>query len=120
MNILCASLFNFLAQKALMLSLERTMPKLSQEEVAHIAELARLGLSDAEKEVFRDQLSAILDYAGVLNRLDTTGVPPTTSALPLNNIMRPDVVTSSLSVEDALANAPDADADQFRVQAILE
>jgi aspartyl-tRNA(Asn)/glutamyl-tRNA(Gln) amidotransferase subunit C len=97
---------------------EPSMPKLSLEEVEHIAELARLGLSRVEKEMFRDQLSAILDYAEMLNRLDTRGVPPTTSALPLSNVMRPDVVTPTTG--DTLANAPDADASQFRVQAILE
>jgi aspartyl-tRNA(Asn)/glutamyl-tRNA(Gln) amidotransferase subunit C len=99
---------------------EPSMPKLSLEEVEHIAELARLGLSRVEKEMFRDQLSAILDYAEMLNRLDTRGVPPTTSALPLSNVMRPDVVTPSLPTGDTLANAPDADASQFRVHAILE
>ena len=103
------------------------MSKLSLEEVEHIAVLARLGLSSAEKEMFRDQLSAILDHAEKLNSLDTAGVPPTTSALPLSNVMRPDEVTPSLPIDDALANAPDAeraaspgDANQFRVQAILD
>ncbi len=96
------------------------MPKLSLEEVEHIAVLARLGLSPAENEMFRDQLSEILDYVEKLNRLDTAGVPPTTSALPLSNVMRSDEVTSSLSTDDALANAPDASANQFRVQAILD
>ena len=66
------------------------MPKLSLEEVEHIAELARLGLTQAEKETFRDQLSAILEYAGLLSRLDTVGVPATASALPLDNVLRPD------------------------------
>jgi aspartyl-tRNA(Asn)/glutamyl-tRNA(Gln) amidotransferase subunit C len=102
------------------LSLERTVPKLSLEEVEHIAELARLSLSSAEKEMFRDQLSAILDYADMLNRLDTSGVFPTARALWLNNVMRADEVTPSLSTDEALANAPDVDANQFRVQAILE
>jgi aspartyl-tRNA(Asn)/glutamyl-tRNA(Gln) amidotransferase subunit C len=96
------------------------VPKLSLEEVEHIAELARLGLSEAEKEMFRDQLSAILDYADMLSRLDTAGVPPTASALPLDNVMRPDQVKPCLPVEDALANAPDVQANQFRVRAILE
>jgi len=96
------------------------VPKLSLEEVEHISELARLGLSDVEKEMFRDQLSAILDYAGMLNRLDTTGIPPTASALPLNNVMRRDEVRASLPNEEALANASDAEADQFRVRAVLE
>jgi aspartyl-tRNA(Asn)/glutamyl-tRNA(Gln) amidotransferase subunit C len=96
------------------------VPKIGLEEVEHIAELARLGLSQAEKEMFRDQLSAILDYADMLSRLDTAGVPPTASALPLDNVMRPDDVKPCLPVEDALANAPDVQANQFRVRAILE
>jgi aspartyl-tRNA(Asn)/glutamyl-tRNA(Gln) amidotransferase subunit C len=96
------------------------VPKLSLEEVEHIAELARINLSSAEKEMFRDQLSAILDYAAMLNRLDTSGVSPTASALWLSSGMRPDEVTASLSADEALANAPDADANQVRVQAILE
>jgi aspartyl-tRNA(Asn)/glutamyl-tRNA(Gln) amidotransferase subunit C len=94
--------------------------KLSLEEVEHIAELARLGLSHAEKEIFCDQLSAILDYADLLSQLDTTGVPPTASALPLSNVMRQDEVRPSLPTGDALANAPDAEAHQFRVRAVLE
>jgi aspartyl-tRNA(Asn)/glutamyl-tRNA(Gln) amidotransferase subunit C len=96
------------------------VPKLSLEEVEHISDLARLGLSDAEKEMFRDQLSAILDYADKLSHLDTTGVPPSASALPLSNVLRRDEVRPSLQVEEALANAPDADSDQFRVRAVLE
>jgi len=96
------------------------VPKLSLEEVEHIGELARLGLSYAEKEMFCDQLSAILDYAEMLSRLDTTGVPPTASALPLSNIMRRDEVRPSLPTEQALANAPDTEAAQFRVRAVLE
>jgi aspartyl-tRNA(Asn)/glutamyl-tRNA(Gln) amidotransferase subunit C len=96
------------------------VPRLSLEEVEHIGELARLGLSDAEKEIFRDQLSAILDYADMLSQLDTSGVPPTASALPLSNVVREDEVRPSLPTEESLANAPDSDADQFRVRAILE
>ena len=96
------------------------MPQLTLQEVEHIAELARLGLTEAEKETFCEQLATILGYMEMLNRLDTEGVPPTTSALPLSNVMRSDEVSSSLPTEDALANAPDSDADQFRVRAILE
>jgi aspartyl-tRNA(Asn)/glutamyl-tRNA(Gln) amidotransferase subunit C len=101
-------------------SVERTVPKLSLEEVEHIAQLARLRLTQAEKEMLRDQLSAILGYAEVLNRLDTSGIPPMTSALPLSNVLRVDQVRPSLSSEDALANAPEAEDDQFRVRAVLE
>lgn len=96
------------------------MPKLSLEEVEHIAELARLGLTEAEKEMFRDQLSAILGYAEMLNGLDTTGVPPMATPVPLKNVMRLDEVRPCLPLEDALANAPDVQANQFRVRAILE
>jgi aspartyl-tRNA(Asn)/glutamyl-tRNA(Gln) amidotransferase subunit C len=99
---------------------EYHVPKLSLDEVEHIAELARLSLSSAEKEMFRDQLSAILEYADSLNRLDTAGVPPTASALPLRNVMRRDQVRPSLPTEDVLANAPDIEAEQFRVRAVLE
>ena len=96
------------------------MPKLRLEEAEHIGELARLGLSDSEKEMFRDQLSAILDYAGMLDRLDTTGIPPTASAVPVDNVMRRDEVRPALPNEQAMANAPDADTNQFRVRAVLE
>jgi aspartyl-tRNA(Asn)/glutamyl-tRNA(Gln) amidotransferase subunit C len=96
------------------------MSKLGLQEVEHIAQLARLGLSDAEKEIFREQLSSILDYAQMLNQLDTTDIEPTTSALPLDNVMRADAALGGLPTDAALANAPDADTDQFRVRAILE
>lgn len=96
------------------------MPRMSVNEVEHIAHLARLGLSEAEKETFRDQLSAILEYAARLNELDTRDVEPTTSALPLDNVMRSDDVTDGLDTADVLSNAPDAEGDQFRVRAILE
>ncbi len=95
------------------------MPRLSLAEVEHIAALARLGLTEAEKETFCDQLSTILEYAQLLNQLDTEGIPPTTSALPLGNVMRPDVARPGLDLSQALANAPDAEAAQFRVRAIL-
>jgi aspartyl-tRNA(Asn)/glutamyl-tRNA(Gln) amidotransferase subunit C len=64
-------------------------------------------------------LSAILDYVEALQALDTDDVPPTTSAVPLDNVMRADEVRPSLPVEDALANAPDHADDSFRVKPIL-
>jgi aspartyl-tRNA(Asn)/glutamyl-tRNA(Gln) amidotransferase subunit C len=95
------------------------MTKLSLQEVEAIAKLARLSLTDAEKAMFQDQLSAILDYVEALQELDTDHILPTTSALPLDNVMRDDVVRPSLSVEDTLANAPDQAEDSFRVKPIL-
>jgi aspartyl-tRNA(Asn)/glutamyl-tRNA(Gln) amidotransferase subunit C len=107
------------------------MPQLSLHEVEHIAQLARLGLGDVEKETFCQQLSSILDYAQMLNQLDTSGVEPTTPLAPsapqdcraarsLGNVMRMDTVIPGMTTAEALANAPDADAGQFRVRAILE
>ena len=93
---------------------------LTREEVEHIADLAKLGLTEEEVEKFREQLSAILDYAAVLKRLDTDAIPPTASVLPLSNVMRTDETGSSLSPEDALANAPSVAEGYFQVRAILE
>jgi aspartyl-tRNA(Asn)/glutamyl-tRNA(Gln) amidotransferase subunit C len=93
---------------------------LTTAEVEHIAELARLSLTEQEKTLFQDQLSAILDYASVLQGVDTSAVPPTATVLPLRNIMRDDAVAPSLSTEDVLANAPAAADGYFKVKAILE
>ena len=93
---------------------------LTREVVDRVAGLARLGLTDEEKELFRGQLSAILDYAEVLNRLDTDGTSPMASVLPLRNVMRPDEARPSLAREDVLANAPRQEDGQFRVPAVLE
>lgn len=93
---------------------------LSLIEVEHIAELARLALTDAEKTLFREQLSAILDYAAVLQQIDTSAIPPTATVLPLRNVLRADTVAPSLPPDDVLANAPDAHEGYFRVKAILE
>jgi len=93
---------------------------LSLTEVEHVAELARLGLTEEEKALFRGQLSAILDYAAVLQGVDTSAIPPTATVLPLSNVMRDDVARPSLSQEDVLANAPDARDGFFAVAAILQ
>jgi len=96
------------------------MAKLSLQEVETIAELAKLTLTGEEKAKFQEQLSAILDYAEILQQVDTTGIPPTASAIPLHNVMRPDQVKPSLSTEEALFNAPDTAESSFRVRAILD
>ena len=93
---------------------------LTHEQVEHIADLAKLGLTEEEIERFREQLSAILDYAAMLNRLDTAAIPPTASVLPLRNVMRMDEARPALSQADALANAPSAEAGYFQVKAVLE
>lgn len=95
------------------------MKKLTLEEVEAIANLARLALTNEEKAMFQDQLSAILAYVEALQGLDTAGIPPTTSALPLNNVMRADEIAPSLPVDEVLRNAPDEAEQQFRVKPIL-
>ena len=93
---------------------------LTIEEVEHIARLACLKLTDEEKARYREQLSAILDYAARLQSLDTTGIPPTSSVLPPRTVLRPDEPRPGLRREDLLANAPDTTDDQFRVPPVLE
>ena len=94
--------------------------RLSPAEVEHVAELARLALSDQEKELFREQLSSILEYVERLQQLDTGAIPPTATVLPLENVMRDDEVQPSLPLADVLANAPDVEANCFRVPVVLE
>jgi aspartyl-tRNA(Asn)/glutamyl-tRNA(Gln) amidotransferase subunit C len=93
---------------------------LTLAEVEHIADLARLELSAAERQRYRDQLAAILDYAARLGEVDTTDVPPTASILPRTEVLRPDVVRPSLDPAILLRGAPDQEAGQFRTPPILE
>jgi len=94
--------------------------KLTLEEVEHIAELARLKLSDEEKARYGEQLSDILAYAVRLQTVDTSGISPTSSVLPARSILRPDEPRPGLSLQDALGNAPDTEKNQFRVPPVLE
>ncbi len=93
---------------------------LTIEQVEYIADLARLELSDEEKDHYRQQLSAILEYAGRLQTLDTSGIAPTSSVLPPRSVLRPDQSRAGLTRQALLSNAPDAVKDQFRVPLILE
>jgi aspartyl-tRNA(Asn)/glutamyl-tRNA(Gln) amidotransferase subunit C len=94
--------------------------KLSREEVQHIARLARLGMTDAELERFRGQLSNILENFEILQQVDTTDVPPTAQSIPLQNVTRDDEVAPSLPSDDVLANAPQREGEFFRVKPVLE
>jgi aspartyl-tRNA(Asn)/glutamyl-tRNA(Gln) amidotransferase subunit C len=93
---------------------------LSSRDVEKIALLARLELTDDEKALYQEQLSAILDYAHRLNQLDIADVPPTTSAVDLRNVMREDVIEPGLSLEDALYNTIEEALDQFKIQTVLD
>jgi aspartyl-tRNA(Asn)/glutamyl-tRNA(Gln) amidotransferase subunit C len=93
---------------------------LTLEEVEHIALLARLELTAEEVARYREQLSAILDYAARLQTLDTAGIAPTASVLPWRSVLRPDLAQPGLDVEALLRNAPQIEADQFKVPPILD
>ncbi len=93
---------------------------LTREEVEHIAELAKISLTNEEVELFREQLGEILEFGARLERLDTNAISPTATVIPLCNVMRADQVEPSLPQEDALANAPAQADGYFQVEAILE
>ena len=94
--------------------------KLSREEVLYIARLARLGLTEADVDKFREQLSNILENFEALKQVDTTDIPPTAHTVTLQNVIRDDEATASLSQDEILANAPKREGDCFRVRAVLE
>jgi len=98
----------------------RLIMKLTREEVLHIALLARLGLTEAEVDRLREQLSNILENFEVLQQVDTTDIPPTTQSIPLQNIMGSDEVSDSLPQAQVLDNAPRKEGNYFRVRAVLE
>lgn len=93
---------------------------LSQEEVRHIALLARIGLTDAEVARLQAQLSSILEHFDALQAIDTEGVPPTAQPQDLTNVERSDQPRPSLPQDVVLANAPLRDGDFIRVRRVLE
>ncbi len=94
--------------------------KLSREEVLHIAALARLGLTETEIDRLREQLSNILDNFEILKQVDTADVPPTAQSIALQSVMREDEISTSLSSDEVLANAPQKEGEFIRVRAVLE
>ena len=94
--------------------------KIDQTQVKKVAKLSLLNLTDNEIEEFADQLSAILEYAGKMNELDTTDVEPLAHCLPINNVFRSDEPKESLGTEKTLANAPQRDGEFFKVPKILD
>ncbi len=94
--------------------------KITKEEVAHVAHLARLEFQEEEMEKFTSQLNDILLYMEKLNSVDTTGVTPMTHATVLQNAFREDTVRPSLSNEQSIANAPDPKGEFFRVPKVIE
>ena len=94
--------------------------KITKEQIQHIAVLSRLNLSEEEKDLYGSQLSSILDYVDQLNELDTRETEPTSHVLSLSNVMRDDILTSSLPGEEALKNAPSRSENFYRVPRIIE
>jgi aspartyl-tRNA(Asn)/glutamyl-tRNA(Gln) amidotransferase subunit C len=93
---------------------------LTREQVRHVAELAKLKLTEAEVDLFQEQLSAILDSAARLDELETEQIPPTAAVLPLQNVMRSDTPRASYPRDTMLANAPDAEDGFVRVKVVLD
>ena len=94
--------------------------EITKQEVEKVATLARLAITEAEKEAFAKQLSQILTHVEKLKQFDTHGVEPTATVLGQVNVFRDDVVQPSLPQEQALANAPEREGDGFSVPKIIE
>lgn len=95
------------------------MPDITREDVAHLASLARIDLSDTELDQLAPQLSVILESVASISEVAADDIAPTSHALPLTNVFRDDVVVPGLSAEDALAMAPEVDQQRFSVPRIL-
>jgi len=92
---------------------------ITRDEVARLADLARIDLSDAELDHLAPQLSVILDSVAAIQGVAGDDVPPTTHALPLTNVFREDVVVPGLSAEEALSGAPASEQQRFSIPRIL-
>ena len=96
------------------------MPDITREEVAHLADLARIDLSDAELDHLAPQLSVILESVASISDVAADDVPPTSHALPLTNVFRADVARPGLTAEEALSGAPvEPELQRFSVPRIL-
>lgn len=93
---------------------------ITEKNVEDVAKLSRLKLKEDEKQKFTHQLNAILGYIEKLNELDTSKTEPTLHVVPLQNVRRKDIVKPSVSIEDALKNAPDKERGYFKVPPIIE
>ena len=93
---------------------------ITREEVAHLARLARLGLSEEELDHLAPQLDGILSSVARVGEVAAPDVPPTSHPLPLTNVFRPDEVRPGLTPDDALAEAPAVEEQRFRVPRILD
>jgi len=95
------------------------MPEITRDEVAHLADLARIDLSDAELDHLAPQLNVILESVASIRGVAEDDVPPTSHAIPLTNVFRDDVVVPGLTAEQALSGAPAHAQQRFAVPRIL-
>lgn len=95
------------------------MPEISRDEVAHLADLARIDLDDAELDHLAPQLSVILESIASIADVAAADIPPTSHAIPLTNVFREDVIRPSLTAEQALSGAPASEQQRFSVPRIL-
>jgi len=96
------------------------MAAISREEVAHLARLARLAVTDDELDMFAGQLDVILQAVARVGEVTAADIPPTSHSVPLTNVLRDDAVRPGLPHDDALAGAPDPEGGRFRVPRILD
>jgi aspartyl-tRNA(Asn)/glutamyl-tRNA(Gln) amidotransferase subunit C len=96
------------------------MAAISREEVAHLARLSRLAVTEDELDKFAGQLDVILQAVARVGEVTAADIPPTSHAVPLTNVLRDDVPQPSLARDEALAGAPDAEDGRFRVPRILD
>jgi aspartyl-tRNA(Asn)/glutamyl-tRNA(Gln) amidotransferase subunit C len=95
------------------------VPSISRDEVAHLAKLARLAVTENELDLFAGQLDVILQAVASVGDIAAADIPPTSHAVPLTNVFREDVVRPSLGQQQALSGAPEAEEGRFRVPRIL-
>lgn len=93
--------------------------KVTEKDVRYIAELSRLEISEEEMPMFTEQFNQILEYADILEKVDTAGIEPTFSILPLYNMMREDEVVPGVSHDEAMKNAPAVHNDGFKVPRVI-
>lgn len=93
--------------------------RLTRDEVAHVANLARLSITDAELDLYTEQLADVLEHADDIAALDISDVPPTAHPLPIKNVLREDVPVPSLDRDEVLSQAPAAEDGRFKVPRIL-
>lgn len=94
-------------------------PVITREEVAHLARLARLAVTEDELDAFAGQLDSILHHVATVSEVAADDVPPTTHAVPVANVSRPDVIVPGLSQTEVLSGAPSSELGRFRVPQIL-